>query len=89
MMPLENRPVHIVKLLPAGLTLITLSIAVAVMIASFLDLHRITFRAANSLRPAQLVHHFITLRIVNQLLNRYHARILLLHCFLSHLLETT
>ncbi len=86
-MAFENGTSQIIKLLPTRLALVSLSITVAVMMPAFLDVRRIAVRAVNPIWPAQVAHHFITLRIVYQLLDTYHARILP-HRFLPHLLET-
>ena len=86
-MALENRSAQVIKLLLARQAPIALSIAVAVMMSAFLDVCRIAVGAVNPIRPAQVTHHFITLRIINQLLDTYHARILP-YRFLPHLLET-
>jgi hypothetical protein len=85
--PFEDRPTQIVKLLSASMVDVPLPVRIAVMVPSFFDLVRIAARAANPIRPAQLAYHLITLRIVDQLLDTDHARILP-HRFLLHLLET-
>ena len=82
----EDRPTQIVKLLSACMVDVPLPVRIAVMVPSFFDLVRIAARAANPIRPAQLVYHFLTLRIVDQLLDTDHARILP-HRFLLHFLE--
>jgi hypothetical protein len=86
MITFENRSTQFVKLLLARLILIAFAKTVAVMMSKFLDVGRITDRRVNALRSAQLTHHFIALLIVNQLLDRYHARILPQR-LLPHLLE--
>ncbi len=86
-MSLENGIAQIIKLLPTRLAHVPLSITVAVRMPAFLDVRCIAVRAVNPIRPAQGAHYFIALRIINQLLDTYHARILP-HRSLPHLLET-
>ncbi len=76
MMPFTNRSSQIVKLLTTHLTNVALPVLIPIMMSAFLDLVRIAFWTAKPIRPAQLAHHLVTLRIVNQLFNSYHPGIL-------------
>jgi hypothetical protein len=86
MMPFQNRATQIVELLLTALAHIALAVGIAIMMAPFLDLMRPTFRTGHAIGPAQLAYNLITLRIVNQLLDLYHACILP-YRFCPHLLE--
>lgn len=65
MMPFEDRPAQIVILLSERLTRVALLVRIPVMMFAFLNVVRVALRASNPIRPAQLAHHLVTLRIIN------------------------
>lgn len=75
-MAFEDRSAQIVKLLTALMANGALPVRISIMMSAFLDLVRIAIRTANPIRPTQLAHHLVTLRVVDQLLYVYHPVIL-------------
>lgn len=75
-MTFKDRVTQIIKLLSTSLTLVSLTMGLMRMKATFLDRTGPTFRAALAIWPAQFTNHRKALGIVYQVLKVDHASIL-------------
>jgi len=75
-MTFKDGAAQIIKLLPAFLTLISLTMSLMSMKTSFVDRTRLALRTAHSVWPAQFTNDRKAFCVIYQLLDVDHARIL-------------
>jgi hypothetical protein len=89
MMAFEDRSSQIIKLLAAGLAMVTLAVSLMDMKATFVDQFGVAMRTMYTIGPADFAHFFVALLLVDQVVDLKIYTLILPFCFFGdHLLET-